>query len=80
MRQWQVSLDGSVRFETGRTILKMSFGLASDHTCALLGGNMLNCWGGAHLGVRLGEAEDVVDEKQHVLALLVTEVLRNGEA
>ena len=32
-----------------------------------------------HLGARLGEAEDVVDEEQHVLAL-VAEVLGDGEA
>mmetsp|Transcript_10743 Transcript_10743/g.25675 ORF Transcript_10743/g.25675 Transcript_10743/m.25675 type:complete len:533 (+) Transcript_10743:41-1639(+) len=34
---------------------------------------------GRHLGVGLGEAEDVVDEEKHVLALLVTEVLGNSE-
>ena len=28
----------------------------------------------------LGESEDVVDEEQHVLALLVAEVLGHGEA
>ena len=32
-----------------------------------------------HFGARLGEAEDVVDEEQHVLAL-VAEVLGDGEA
>ena len=32
-----------------------------------------------HLGARLGEAEDVVDEEQHVLALFVAEVLGDGE-
>ena len=32
-----------------------------------------------HLGTSLGETEDVVDEKKHILALLITEVLRNGE-
>jgi peptide chain release factor 1 len=32
-----------------------------------------------HLGARLGETEDVVDEEQHVLALFVAEVLRAGE-
>ncbi len=32
------------------------------------------------LGARLGEAEDVVDEQQHVLLLDVAEVLRHGEA
>ena len=32
-----------------------------------------------HLRTRLGETEDVVDEQKHVLALLVTEVLRDGE-
>ncbi len=32
------------------------------------------------LGAGLGEAEDVVDEEQHVLALDVAEVLRDGEA
>ncbi len=33
-----------------------------------------------HLGARLGEAEDVVDEQQHVLAFLVAEIFREGEA
>mmetsp|Transcript_51522 Transcript_51522/g.154011 ORF Transcript_51522/g.154011 Transcript_51522/m.154011 type:complete len:576 (-) Transcript_51522:12-1739(-) len=35
---------------------------------------------GGHLGAGLGEAEDVVHEEQHVLALLVAEVLRHREA
>ena len=35
---------------------------------------------GRHLRTRLGETEDVVDEQKHILALLVTEVLRNGES
>ena len=34
---------------------------------------------GGHLRASLGESEDVVDEKQHILVLLVTEVLGNGE-
>ena len=34
---------------------------------------------GGHLGARLGEAEDVVDEEEHVLALDVAEVLGDGE-
>ena len=34
---------------------------------------------GRHLRTRLGEPEDVVDEEKHVLALLVTELLRDGE-
>lgn len=34
---------------------------------------------GRHLRTGLGETEDVVDEEKHVLALLVTEVLRDGE-
>jgi peptide chain release factor 1 len=34
---------------------------------------------GRHLRASLGESEDVVDEKQHILVLLVTEVLGNGE-
>jgi hypothetical protein len=34
---------------------------------------------GRHLGTSLGETENVVDEQKHVLALLVTEVLRNGK-
>ena len=34
---------------------------------------------GRHLRTSLGETEDVVDEKKHVLALLITEVLRNGK-
>merc|ERR1719507_2208561 len=32
-----------------------------------------------HLGTGLGEPEDVVDEEQHVLALLVTEVLSDSQ-
>jgi peptide chain release factor 1 len=32
------------------------------------------------LRARLGEAEDVVDEQQHVLAFLVAEIFREGEA
>lgn len=34
---------------------------------------------GRHLGTGLGESENVVDEKQHILAFLVTEVLGNGQ-
>ena len=34
---------------------------------------------GGHLGTGLGEAEDVVDEQQHVLVLHVTEVLCHGQ-
>ena len=34
---------------------------------------------GRHLRTGLGETEDVVDEEKHILALLITEVLRNGE-
>jgi hypothetical protein len=33
-----------------------------------------------HFRTRLGEAEDVVDEEQHVLAFLVAEVFRHGQA
>ena len=33
-----------------------------------------------HLRAGLGEAEDVVDEEQHVLAFLVAEVFRHGQA
>jgi hypothetical protein len=33
-----------------------------------------------HLGARLREAEDVVDEQEHVLAFFVAEVLGDGEA
>ena len=33
-----------------------------------------------HLGAGLGEAEDVVDEEQHVLAFLVAEVFGHGQA
>ena len=33
-----------------------------------------------HLGARLREPENVVDEEQHVLVLLVAEVLGDGEA
>ncbi len=32
-----------------------------------------------YLGTGLGEAEDIVNEKKHILTLLVSEVLRNGE-
>merc|ERR1711884_124690 len=35
---------------------------------------------GRHLGTSLGEPEDVVDEEQHVLPLLVTEVLSNSQS
>ncbi len=34
---------------------------------------------GGHLGAGLCESEDVVDEEQHVLALLITEILGDGE-
>ena len=34
---------------------------------------------GRHLGTSLGETENVVDEKQHILAFLVTEVLGDGQ-
>jgi hypothetical protein len=34
---------------------------------------------GRHLRASLGESEDVVDEKEHVLVLLISEVLGNGE-
>mmetsp|Transcript_8345 Transcript_8345/g.16061 ORF Transcript_8345/g.16061 Transcript_8345/m.16061 type:complete len:394 (+) Transcript_8345:943-2124(+) len=34
---------------------------------------------GRHLRVGLGEAENVVDEKEHILALNITEVLGNGK-
>ena len=34
---------------------------------------------GGHLGTGLGESEDVVDEEEHVLTLLVTEVLGDGQ-
>ena len=33
-----------------------------------------------HFGAGLGEAEDVVDEEQHVLAFLVAEILGDGQA
>jgi len=35
---------------------------------------------GRHLGASLGEAEDVVHEEEHVLALDVTEVLGDGQS
>merc|ERR1711955_157317 len=35
---------------------------------------------GRHLGTSLGESEDIVNEKQHVLSLLVTEVLGNSQS
>eukprot|EP00341_Mesodinium_pulex_P006742 CAMPEP_0116906706 /NCGR_PEP_ID=MMETSP0467-20121206/12673_1 /TAXON_ID=283647 /ORGANISM="Mesodinium pulex, Strain SPMC105" /LENGTH=432 /DNA_ID=CAMNT_0004581591 /DNA_START=204 /DNA_END=1503 /DNA_ORIENTATION=+ len=35
---------------------------------------------GGHLGAGLGEAEDIVYEQQHVLVLLVAELLCNGES
>ncbi|GMT20564.1 hypothetical protein PFISCL1PPCAC_11861, partial [Pristionchus fissidentatus] len=34
---------------------------------------------GRHLGTGLGETEDVVDEEKHILTLLITEVLSDGE-
>lgn len=34
---------------------------------------------GRHLGTGLGESEDVVNEEEHVLTLLVTEVLGNSQ-
>jgi hypothetical protein len=34
---------------------------------------------GRHLGTGLGETENVVNEEQHILTLLVTEVLGNGQ-
>jgi peptide chain release factor 1 len=34
---------------------------------------------GRHLGTGLGESEDVVDEKEHILTLLISEVLSDGE-
>ena len=34
---------------------------------------------GGHLGARLRETEDVVDEQQHVLVHLVAEILRHGQ-
>ena len=32
-----------------------------------------------HFGTSLSETENVVDEEQHILALLITEVLRDGQ-
>ena len=32
-----------------------------------------------HLRTGLSETEDVIDEQKHILALLITEVLRNGK-
>jgi len=34
---------------------------------------------GGHLRASLGESENVVDEKKHILVLLISEVLSNGE-
>jgi peptide chain release factor 1 len=34
---------------------------------------------GRHLRASLGESEDIVDEKEHILVLLITEVLGNGK-
>ena len=34
---------------------------------------------GRHLGTSLSETENVVNEEQHILSFLVTEVLGNGE-
>ena len=34
---------------------------------------------GRHLGTSLSETENVVNEEQHILTLLVTEVLGNGQ-
>ena len=33
-----------------------------------------------HLGTGLGETENVVNEEQHILTLLITEVLGDGQA
>ena len=35
---------------------------------------------GGHLRASLGETEDVVDEEKHILVLLISEVLSDGEA
>jgi len=35
---------------------------------------------GGHLGAGLGESEDVVDKEQHILSLVVSEVLSDGQA
>jgi len=35
---------------------------------------------GGHLGASLSETEDVVNEKEHILVLFISEVLGNGEA
>jgi len=35
---------------------------------------------GGHLGASLGETENVVDEKEHILVLLVTEVFGDGKS
>jgi len=35
---------------------------------------------GRHLGTSLSETENVVNEEQHILTLLITEVLGNGQA
>jgi len=35
---------------------------------------------GRHLRASLGESEDVVDEKKHILVFLISEVLSNGES
>jgi F-type H+-transporting ATPase subunit beta len=58
--------------------------LEGDSKVALVFGQMNEPPGdttqkGRHLGTGLGETENVVNEEQHILTLLVTEVLGNGQ-
>ena len=56
-----------------------------EHTKILSEGGLVTDGGGntaekgRHLGVSLGEAENVINEEEHILALDITEVLGHGE-
>jgi peptide chain release factor 1 len=55
------------------THISRECGLVTDS-----GGNTTEQSG--HLGTSLSETENVVDEEQHILAFLITEVLRDSQA
>ena len=68
-------------------------GAGSSGSNTLLEGTHVRCKGGLvsdsgwntteqgrHLRASLGEPEDVVDEKKHILVLFISEVLSNGES
>src|SRR3972149_6162255 len=78
-RMRDVDASGSTAGEMPSSVsARLSTVVASRRAKAVAGGAGGGGRGGP--GARLREAEDVVDEEQHVLALLVTEVLRGGEA